>query len=159
MLDWLKRFFLLGLLLTTTMTLDIIAYFALAHQLLFFLVSTLIVLFWYRPSLNLLTLAPLFLAAQSLIIYETTWWPLLLAFAAIALCLFLKPQVYSTPLYPLLLGLGYIGIILFLDPHSESSQTAMPYTIGIVFANLILISIFSLKLQTSKTGQSLTTLT
>lgn len=159
MLAAIKENILLFFGLFLAMTLDISLYFIDSHlQLSFILFSLLIPLFWYRPSIIALVAGPLFLATESFVIYQEQWWPFILAIAILALCPLLKTKIYGSPALPTLLGGVYVGIMYALQAYWGRYYPATPYTIGILFANLILILIFSLKLQTSKTGQSLTPL-
>ncbi len=99
----------------------------------------------------------LLLMSASLTMGLPLWWPLISVLPASIIISAIRPNIFPHQLYPALAtGLCLIVDLLILRPFLLETTPSTPYTIGIIFGNILICMIFSLKLKTGKMGQSLT---
>lgn len=124
---------------------DICTFFWFQAPLSFLLFSFLLCASWYRFIPALILTGSLLLIAQSLVINQGFTPPLFIQLALIALLIICRERLYLTGAIP---PLAFTAYFTLFYPFG-------PYTIEAIFVNLTAIGIFSLKLKTSKTRQSL----
>jgi uncharacterized membrane protein len=137
-------------------TSDILSYFLLEYHAIYFLLSFLIAYYWYRESPLIMTTGILLLATESFIIYESSLIALLYALPAFALIKVIKNRLYITPLQPVItLGLLLLIDIYLIKGLLKGLAVSPLYTMGMLFGNIMIVLVFSLKLNGGKTRQSL----
>lgn len=138
-------FISISLLLVLLFIIDICSFFWYHATISYLLLSLLMVTCWYRFNPILLAFGALLLASQALVIDQGMLIPLALQLAILLLLAICRERFYLTGAIPPLAFILYLGVI----------YPFKPYTMGTLFVNLIAIGLFSLKLKTSKTRQSL----
>ena len=154
------RFFIHSLLLLFFMlvlcTGDILSYFLLEYHATYFLLAFLIAYYWYRESLLIMTIGIFLLATESFIVYESPFIALLSALPAFALIRMIKNRLYITPLQPAItLGIALLIDIYLIKGLLKGFAVPPLYTMGMLFGNIMIVLVFSLKLNGGKTRQSL----
>ena len=134
---------------------DVWGFFLFESHVLHLLASFMIVqIVFFRSTFSLIT-ALFLLAIESWIIYGIFWLSLLYA-APIAILIFsFHSYLYLTPLYPLLSSLIATLLSLLIQGFFLGTPISGPYAIGSIFANIGVITLFSLKAKMGKTRQSL----
>ncbi len=135
---------------------DILSYFLFEYHTTYFLLSFLITYYWYRQSLWILCIGLPLLAIESFIMYESSLIVLLIALPTFFFITMIRHRLYSTPLQPLVTLATFLLLDIYLIKGLLKGQTVNPlYTISLLFGNMILVLVFSLKLNGGKTRQSL----
>lgn len=121
------------------------------HLLLCFLIVQIV---YFRSTFSLIT-ALFLLAIESWIIYGAFSFSLLSA-APIALLLFMfHSYFYHTLLEPILVSITHSLLFLLIQGFLLGLPISTPYAIATIFANIGVITLFSLKANRGKTRQSL----
>ena len=137
---------------------DLWSFFLIGQQASFLLLSFFIAFLFTRPFSGGQTMwFFLLLMSASFTIGPSIWWPLISALPACIIILAIRAHMFPHLLYPALATGLCIGIdLLILRPILLRITPDGAYTIGVIFSNIMITMIFSLKLKTGKMRQSLT---
>lgn len=114
-------------------------------------------IFMNSTSHSFILYSTLLLASACQTMGLSLWWPLVAIAPFFLIILAIQNHVFLNPLYPALAASLSVAIDLFLFRPLLLGKAIPPsYTIWIISSTLLLTTIFSLKLKTGKTGQSLT---
>lgn len=152
---FIPRLFLLTIFAVLFFIIDICSFFWLQTHVFYLLFSFLICCSWYLFTPLFLLFGTTLLSAQTLIIDQGFITPLFAQLTILALLTMLRDRLYLTRAIPPLAFLAYYAITTHFWPIIAPLQLQESYTIMAIFGNLTAIGIFSLKLKTSKTRQSL----
>jgi len=134
---------------------DICTFFWYQAAISYLLFSFLLCCSWYSFTPMILSLGLLLLATQALIINSGVLPGFLTQAALLFALVILRERLYLRNTIPALAFLIYYLIITYFLPLHSRPFLPESYTIMALFGNLIAIGIFSLKLKTSRTRQSL----
>ena len=137
---------------------DLWSFFLIGQQAGFLLLSFFIATLFTRPfSAGHTTWLFLLLMSASFTIGPSLWWPLLSALPACIIILAIRTHMFPHFLYPALAtGLCIAGDLFIIRPVLLRIMPDITYTMGVIFSNMVIAMLFSLKLKTGKIGQSLT---
>lgn len=135
---------------------DILSYFLLEYHASHLLLAFLIVYYWYNASRAMMVYGTFLLCIESFIIHESCALNLVIALPVFMLIKAIKYRLYITPLQPMIMFSIALLLDIYLIQGMYKGLTTPPlYTISILFGNLIVILLLSLKLSGGKTRQSL----
>ncbi len=156
MISFLFHYFFALLFMLCLTTADVLSYFLLEQHATYFLLGFLIAYYWYHESPTLMTYGTFLLMVESFIIHDSYFLIFLSALPAFAIIRAIKERLYITPIQPLITFFIASCIDLFIVKGILKQLPLSPfYTIGILCGNLVVIWVFSLKLNGGKTRQSL----
>jgi hypothetical protein len=114
-------------------------------------------LFMHPPSKSTSLWALLLFMSASQTMGLSIWWPLITVAPFCLIIPAIQNHIFNHLLYPAAIaGLCVAIDLLALRPLLLGKTLPPIYTMGVIFSTLIATTVFSLKLKTGKTGQSLT---
>ncbi len=156
-MSFLRKLILHYMLLFSFFCIDIWFFFGAGEQVSFFTLAFLITILFSRPlSFPFILTTLLLLMSISFTMGHPLWMPLIYSLPFISIIVLVKPHLYSLHLYPPMVTGLVISSNLLLRPYFNLMLPTSSYTIGIIFVNMFMSSLFSLTLKTGKKGQSLT---
>ena len=152
---FIPKLLILAILLGIFFVADICSFFWLQAHASYLLFSFLICCSWYSVNPLIVIAGSVLMAAQALVINQGFFIPLFAQLTILALLILLRERLYLTSAIPPIAFMIYLLATTLFWPIDGILYPLQPYTMVTIFGNLTAIGIFSLKLKTSRTRQSL----